>query len=274
VRARSALAGAGLAVGTVIIAGALVAEFAGGKEASPRPGAQVAPSTTTTTSPPTGWLPVVPATTVPPSTPVQQQYDRGFEAGFSSAGNEAMMNEAETLPVSPPSVGGGWPVLRSNDTPEGWALEFVGGLLDIDFSHRSRAALGGWLVAAEAPDLMPGIPDRFADRALYVSVLEPAITGQPSPVPSAEQWHAYANTGVRWLVSDLEVQLNPQWQDLIDAGWQPPDIRAAVLDVSGILTTSRGKTRSANSFSMIVQVGSARWHEGYGTVLVSAGKGP
>ncbi len=204
---------------------------------------------------------------------MQQQYDRGFETGFSSASNEAMMSEAEALPISLPAVAGGWPALRPSETPEGWAAEFVGGLLDIDFAHESRDALGGWLVATEAPDLMPGIPARFADRALYVSVLEPGVTGQPSPVPSAGQWQADASAGVRWVVSGLDVQLNPQWQQMIDSGWQPPDVRAAVEDVSGVLTTSQGKTKTAKSFSLVIQVGSARWQEGYGTVLVSAGKG-
>ncbi len=75
-------------------------------------------------------------------------------------------------------------------------------------------------------------------------------------------------------MSDLEVQLNPQWQQMIDAGWQPPDIRAAVEDVSGMLTTKRHKTVSTGRFSMVVQVGSARWDDGYGTVLVSDWRGP
>ena len=275
-RVRSVLAGVGVAVGTLIIAGGLAAEFAGGKAATPRPiAAEAVPSTPPTTSiPPSGWHAVVPATTVPPSTPVQQQYDKGFKAGFSSASNEAMMSEAEARPISSPAVGGGWPALRPSGTPEGWATEFVSGLLDIDFAHQSRDALGGWLVAAEAPDLMPGIPARFADRTLYVSVMEPDITGQPSPVPSAGQWQADANAGVSWVVSGLEVQLNPQWQQMIDSGWQPPDVRAVVEDVSGVLTTKRGKATTAKGFSIVIQLGSARWHDGYGTVLVSSWQGP
>jgi hypothetical protein len=74
---------------------------------------------------------------------------------------------------------------------------------------------------------------------------------------------------VRWSAGDLEVQLDPQWQQMIDAGWQPPDIRAVVEDVSGVLTITRGRASTTRHFSMVIQVGSAHWRDGYGTVLVS-----
>ena len=65
------------------------------------------------------------------------------------------------------------------------------------------------------------------------------------------------------------MQLEPQWQQMIDAGWQPPDIRAAVEDVSGVLTITRGTASTKRRFSLVIQVGSAHWRDGYGTVLVS-----
>jgi hypothetical protein len=176
---------------------------------------------------------------------------------------------AETWSLPGPAIAGGWPDLALSETPDGWATEFASGLLDIDFAHQSCGALGAWLVAEEAPDLLPGIPSTFSNRALYVSLLEPAIIGQPSPVPSPGQWRADAAAGVRWSASDLEVQLDPQWQQMIDAGWQPPDIRAAVEDVSGVLTITRRSVSTKRRFSLVIQVGSGRWRDGYGTVLVS-----
>ena len=206
---------------------------------------------------------------MPEGTPVQQQYDRGFEEGFSSPANEAMLHRGDALALPGPAIAGGWPDLAVSETPDGWATEFASGLLDIDFAHQSRGALGAWLVAEEAPDLMPGIPSAFSKRALYVSLLEPAIIGQPSPVPSPHQWHADAAAGVRWSANDLEVQLDPQWQQMIDAGWQPPDIRAAVEDVSGVLTITGRRVSTTRRFSLVIQVGSGHWQDGYGTVLVS-----
>lgn len=267
---RTAIAAAVL--GVAVGGGALAALFGGGRQppvrhrvATERPGP---PSLGTV-----GWHPVAPATTVPAQTPVQQRYDRGFERGFASPANEAVMARAEALALPVPAIGGGWAALPTSDTPEGWAAEFVGGLWNIDFARQSRGALGAWLVAQEAPDLMPGIPAAFADRALYVSVMDPQIMGQASPVPSPSQWRADAAAGVRWSVSRLEVTLDPQWQSMIAAGWQPSDLRAAVEDVSGVLSVTRGASTSTRRFSVALQLGSARWHRGYGTVTVAMAEG-
>ncbi len=238
-----------------------------GSSASP-----VAPQPTPSSSLPGGWQPVSPATTVPSDSPVQQQYDQGFEQGFSSAANRAQLAEIETLSLPAPAITGSWPALPPAYTPEGWTRQFVAGLLDVDFARQSRSGLGAWLVAEEAPDLMPGIPVGAQLGSLYATVMDPAITGQPSPIPPAAIWQANAAAGVRWSVSNLEVQLDPAWQSMIDAGWQPVDLYASVEDVSGTLTITHGSSSAHRTFSMVVQLGSAHWHPGYGTALVSGWK--
>jgi hypothetical protein len=42
-----------------------------------------------------------------------------------------------------------------------------------------------------------------------------------------------------------------------------------VEDVSGVLRVTQGKVSTTRHFSMVIQVGSAHWRDGYGTVLVS-----
>ncbi len=270
-----ALLAAGVVLGSIIIAGGVAAVISGGHHTPASDAAAARPvrdsgtpgGVTPTSS--AGWRAVAPATTVPTSSPVQQQYDEGFERGFSSHSNTAMMTQAESLSIPPPAIGGGWPQLSPADTPDGWATEFIKGLLDVNFPHQSRSSLGSWLVAEEAPDLMPGIPTAFQNLALYVTVMAPGITGQPSPIPSGRQWRADAAAGVRWSVSDLEAQLEPQWQQMIGAGWQPRDLRAAVEDVTGLLDIRHGNVSITRRFSLVVQVGSAHWRASYGTVLVS-----
>jgi hypothetical protein len=70
-------------------------------------------------------------------------------------------------------------------------------------------------------------------------------------------------------VSGLLVQVDPAWAALVASGWQPADPRMEVLDASGLLRAHRpGGKASARRFSLAVAVGSARWHDGYGTVAL------
>ena len=206
---------------------------------------------------------------VPASTPVQQSYDRGFEAGLSSPGNRAEMARVGSLDLPAPAVTGGWPALSPAYSPGAWAAEFTAALLDVGFAHQSRRALERWLVAEEAPDLMPGVPAGSRLGWLVATVLEPALVpGTRSPLPGPAAWHRYAAVGERWAVGDLHVQVSPQWQSMVAAGWQPEDLYASVQDVSGVLTRRVGGRTTRSRFSLELQLGSARWHPGYGTVLV------
>ena len=91
-RRRRILVFAALTLGSAIIVGGLAALATGGHRTSSRHATTQTASSTTTSAPTGDWRPVAPATTVPEGTPVQQQYDRGFEEGFSSPGNEAMLH--------------------------------------------------------------------------------------------------------------------------------------------------------------------------------------
>lgn len=259
--------------GALIVAGGLTAAITAGSggHGRSRHSQRLTPphSAPPRPAPSANFQAVAPATTVPAQSPVQQQYDQGFVQGYSSPSSRAMIANADALRLPSPAVGGGWPSLAVTNTPEGWARSFAHGLLTIDFARQSREAMGAWLVAQDAPDLMPGIPAAFQPRALYVSVMDPKIMSQPSLIPSAAQWQADAKAGVRWSVSVLQVQLDPQWQTMIDAGWQPRDIRASVEDVSGLLTVKQGTTTTSRRVSLSVAVGSASWHPGYGTVAVT-----
>jgi hypothetical protein len=209
-----------------------------------------------------------PPTVVASGTPVQEEYDQAFAQGL---GSQAGMIGAESLPVPPPAVAGGWPTLGAAATPEAWAEEFVAGLLDINFAGRSRPALAAWLQAQEAPELIPGIPGTVADKVLYISLLEPGLFGgQPTPVVSPGTWGIDARAGVRQTVSGLLVQVDPAWSQLIAAGWQPSDVRMTEVDVSGVLTsTQAGRAATQHPFALQLIVGSARWHDGYGTIAVA-----
>jgi hypothetical protein len=158
-------------------------------------------------------------------------------------------------------------VLPVANSPEAWAQEFTAGLLDISFARQSRAGLGRWLVAQSAPDLMPGVPAAAAGKMLYASVLDPGVIGNKPPVPSPAACRADAAAHVRWSVTGLNVQVDPSWQSMISAGWQPEDLRAVVEDVSGMLTVTGGPQPGRYGFGLVLSLGSAHWHGGYGTAI-------
>jgi hypothetical protein len=208
-----------------------------------------------------------PVTAVPDGSPAQQQYDQAFSDNLGSLPG---MATAQAFVVAEPAVAGGWPELPVQVTPERWAGAFVAGLLSVDYAHQSRAALAGWLQAQEAPELLPGVPASVADKVLSISVLDPALFGgQPTPVPTAAQWAAAARAEVRRTVSNVLVQVDPGWAQMTAAGWQPADVRMTEEDVSGALTVNEGRSTTVHRFSVQIIVGSARWHDGYGTVAVS-----
>jgi hypothetical protein len=140
----------------------------------------------------------------------------------------------------------------------------------VDYARQSRAALAGWLQAQEAPELLPGVPPAVADKVLEISLLDPDLfSGQPTPVAATPQWGALARAGVHQTVSDVLVQADPGWARMIAAGWQPADVRMTEEDVTGRLIVHQGDRVATHHFVLQVIVGSARWHDGYGTVAVS-----
>lgn len=214
-----------------------------------------------------GFVWRTPATVAAPDTPLQRETDMAF---LDAIGRQPGMASAVALAVPAPEVSGGWPSLPIEATAEGWAREFVTGLLDVDYAQLSRAALGPWLQANEAPALIPGVPESVADKMLYTSLVATEVFGgQPTPIPSASEWEANAQAGSRQWVSDLQIQVDPRWAELVASGWQPRDARMTTLDVSGLLTIRRGDDTGTDRFALQLLVGSARWRDGYGTVSVS-----
>jgi hypothetical protein len=208
-----------------------------------------------------------PAIVVPAGTPVQQEYDQAFTQYL---GGEAGMATATALAVPRPAVAGGWPALPAANTPEEWARRFVPGLLDIQYAGVSRSAFGGWLGAEEAPESLPGVPAGVADKVLYISLLDPSLFGgQPTPIAGSEQWQALARARASQSVGGLLVQTDPTWAQVVATGWQPADARMTELDVSGVVTIRQAASIRSHRFSLQMIVGSARWHDGYGTVAVS-----
>jgi len=104
----------------------------------------------------------------------------------------------------------------------------------------SRAPPGLWLMAHEAPELLPGVPGPVRDKVLYAWLLEPGLVqGSGPPIPPVAQWAADAKAGSRQSVSDLLAQADPSWQQLIDSGWQPPVTSGRGVAGYGLMCAAR-----------------------------------
>jgi hypothetical protein len=263
------LAGAATIVMVVLTAGVAVTEISGSHRRSPL-----------TTTPPTteahlspkgsaGITPTPPLTDAPTETPVQEQYDAALASGL---GSSPSVEIAEQARAPDPAFSSSWPPLAMANSPEQWASEFTAGLLDIDFTHQSRPGLGAWLSAEAAPELLPGIPQQIQNKLLYLSLFDASALGNASPIPDQSTWDRDARAGVRWSVSDMFVQPDPTFSQIVATGWEPVDERFAAEDLSGVLTVTAGRSNMRRDFSMTVYVGSALWHPGYGTVVVDVWK--
>jgi hypothetical protein len=253
--------------GALVVAGVIAVAVGFSQQGERAPTKPITASPRLSPSPALSWSAIPPATVVPADTPVQQQYDQVLASGLGSSPG---LRAAEEAGVPTPAFSPAWPALPAANTPEQWVLQFSQRLLDIDFARQSRAGLGGWLSAEEAPELLPGVPATVASKVLYLSLFDgAAVGGNPSFVPDLLAWRADTLDGVRWSVSNLLVQPDPQFSQIVASGWQPVDQRFAVEDVSGLLNITKGTASRVRHFSMAVYVGSARWHRGYGTVLVS-----
>lgn len=266
-RRRGFLIGAAIVFAVLLVAGVATASLGSSHPRSHKPAASEIARSGLSTKQASMWTPVPPLTDVPAETPVQEQYDSALASGLSSSSS---VEAAEAAQVPSPGFSAAWPGLPASNTPEEWVRHFSQELLDIDFAHQSRTGLGEWLSSEEAPELLAGVPAAIADKVLYLSLCEAtAVGGTAGPIPDASTWQADAQTGQTWNVSNLVIQPDPQFSQIVASGWQPIDQRFAVEDVTGTITATQRGSSVAKSFSMAVYVGSAHWHEGYGTVLVN-----
>ena len=171
------------------------------------------------------------------------------------------------MKVPAAAISGGWPKLPVANDPDTLGHDFpcrpAQRQLRQPVESGARAVANG---AGGSRAAAWSARNSAGQGALRLAARPSLVQGTGPPIPSVAQWAAEAKAGSRQGVSDLLAQADPSWQQLIDSGWQPPDVRIDVIDVSGLLTVTRRTKSTVEHFSVAVATGSARWHPGYGSV--------
>ena len=270
-----------IAVAVVIAAGfALLVVKAVGTGAhhtgGPRSAQVTTSSTSTTTS---GSAPTTPSgVTAPnpnyhptyqsvPQTPALQQIETnlGGLSAQSVAAAEALSPPAAAWSTAYPAI----PTSVRNDA-NGYAIAFADELLDRDYRHQTRSELLAWSQAEAAAELFPGIPKAVAPKGLYVSLTEPSLADlTASPLPTAGQWSADARAGMNQSVYSVLANPDAQWGTLVSKGFQSDDPLMTMYDVTGVLTTKDGKASRTQHFTLVLGLGSALHHPGFGAFSIA-----
>ena len=253
------------AVAVIVVVG-VVAALASGAFSS-RVGPGVAPRATTRAPHRHTLRPVYDPPNQANSTTSSAQQQAENTRIAEAAPSPAQWALVEALKLPAPATSAQFPAIphATRQNPDSYATAFVSELLGIDFAKESRGLLLSWAVSETSPETMPGTPASVAGKFLYYT-----LTASGSPIPSATRWAANAATGVIWSVSDVTMTSPPTWSQALATGWQPPDLRMDFLDVTGDLNVSQpGRPSAVKPFSLLLGLGTAKYHHGYGAMSVN-----
>jgi hypothetical protein len=168
------------------------------------------------------------------------------------------------------SVSKGYPAIGAAAArdPDSFARAFAVELFTRNYTNETRARLLAWAQYEDAPLESPNYP-----RADWSKVLVDSLTdltwdnAASTPVPADGLWLALQAERATQAVRDVKIALDPQWEQKIAAGYQPPDRLATVRDVT--LTVSQRTTvagrpsTTAYDVSLSLQLGTSP-RGGYG----------
>jgi hypothetical protein len=180
--------------------------------------------------------------------------------------------DAEALSPPAPAWSTAYPAISGNvrNDANGYAIAFAEELLDRDYSRQTRDGLLAWSQAESAAELLPGIPKAVATKGLYVSLTEPRLADlAASPVPRPGTWDKDARAGVRQSVYSVLANPDAQWGQLVSKGFQSQDPLMTMYDVTGVLQTRTGSTSKTQHFTLVLGLGSALHHPGFGAFSIA-----
>jgi hypothetical protein len=224
------------------------------------PGAPTSTSASGVTTPDLSYHPAY-ASNVPSSA-----IDESVASEMGASGSAAAELEAVTL--EQPAWTPDYPQVSPADTRDeaAYAIAFLQELLDRNYRVQSRDDLGRWIAAESSGEMLPGVPAKAGDHALYAELMDPKAVGAPfTVVPSAAEWASLRRSGATQHVYDLIADPDPLWAEFQSKGFTSTDPLMDVEDVTGVIKTTEAGRTTTNHLSTQVLLGSALHHPGYGS---------
>ena len=156
--------------------------------------------------------------------------------------------------------------------PTAYARAFATELFTRDYGT-DRQQLLSWAQYEDAPLQSSNYP-----RADWSKVLVDSLTDLTwddaidTPVPADGLWLALRSERATQTVSDVKVTVDPQWEQRVAAGFQPPDPLATVRDVTLTVTqhtnTPGAAATTRYQVALALQLGTSS-HGGYGVAATN-----
>ncbi len=202
-----------------------------------------------------------------PQTPVLQKIEEKM-GGMSP--QDAASAEAIAPPVA--AWSNDYPAVPASVRSDGtsYATAFAEELLDQNYRTQSRADLLRWAQAESAAELIPGIPSAIGAKALYIDLTDASLGDLPSsPVPSAAVWNLNEQRGIQQKVEGVFAHPDAGWEELVSEGFQSDDPLLTLFDLTGTLVTTDHGRSTTQPFTMVLGVGSALHHPGFGAFSIA-----
>jgi len=178
---------------------------------------------------------------------------------------------APVVPATSPS----YPAIAVPDRqdPDAFTRAFVTELFTRNYRASTRAQLISWAQYEDAPLRSTQYPPADWSKVLVDSLTDLTWDdADDTPIPADGPWLALRSEQAQESVSDVTVSLDPQWEQQIASGYQPPDSLATVRDVTFTITqhaSAGGSRESTFSVALAVQLGSSPRDGGYGVAATN-----
>jgi hypothetical protein len=180
------------------------------------------------------------------------------------------------MPTIAPATSSTYPAIPAagSTNPDSYAKAFATELFTRDYRTATRSQLIAWAQWEDSPLHSPNYPQADWSKVLVDSLTDLTWDdANETPIPADGPWLALRSEAARDTVSDVRVELDPQWEQQIAAGYEPPDSLATARDVS--LTVTRRvivaghPSVSRFAVSLALQLGTAAHGDGYGVAATN-----